>query len=116
MSGAMAHTSTVPTAGAGSDGLQPSNLLGTVLKGLYDSANTTTQNFGFTIPQAAMVLGAVVVILLTWSMVSAMRNRKHFSLVDLEEDDGKLHQGNDYVRGRVLRPESRPEGSKGTLV
>jgi len=109
----MAHTSTVPTPGTGSDGLQPSNLLGTVLKGLYDSANTTTQNFGFTIPEAAMVLGAVVVILIGWSMIASLRNRKHFSL---EDDDGELHQGDDHLRGRVLRPESRPEGSKGALV
>jgi len=109
----MAHTSTVPTSGTGSNGLQPSNLLGTVLKGLYDSANTTTQNFGFTIPQAAMVLGAVVLILITWSIIASLRNRKHFSL---EDDDGEFHQGNDNVRGRVLRAESRPEGSKGALI
>lgn len=113
LSSSMAHTNTVPTPGTGTPGLQPSNLLGTVIKGLYDSANTATQNFGFTIPQAALVLGTVAIILLVWSMVSAMRNRKHFSL---EDDDVELSKSNDHVRGRVLRPESGTEGSKGALI
>lgn len=108
MSSAVAHTSTVPTPGPGSTGLQPSNLLGTVLKGLYDSANTTTQNFGFTIPQAAVLLGALIVILLTWSMIASLRNRKHFSL---EDDNGELHPIDDRIRSGVLRTESGEERS-----
>jgi hypothetical protein len=93
--------------------LAPTNLLGTVLKGLYHSANTTTQNFGFTIPEAAIFIGFVVAILVVWSIVSSLRNRKHFSL---EDEDGEFRESNDHVRGRVLRPESRPEGSKGALI
>jgi hypothetical protein len=97
--------------------LGPSNLLGTMIKALYTSANTMVQNFGFTIPQAAMFLGGVAAILIVWSMIASLRNRKNFSLVDLEDDsDGKLPESNGNVRGRILRPESRPEGSKGALV
>lgn len=96
-----------------SNQLGPSNLLTTLVKGLYNSANTMTQNFGFTIPEAAAFVLVIVVILLAWSMVASLRNRKNFSL---EDDDGEFPKGNDHVRGRVLRPESGPEGSKGALI
>lgn len=85
--------------------LQPSNLLGTILRGLYDSANTMVRNFGFTIPQLGIFLAALVLVLLTWSMVASLRNRKHFSL---EDDNGELHSLDDRIRGGVLRSESRP--------
>jgi flagellar biosynthesis/type III secretory pathway M-ring protein FliF/YscJ len=72
-----------------------------VLKGLYNSANATTQNFGFTIPQAAMVLGAVVLLLLAWSMIAAMRNRKSFTL---EDEDGEFSESPGGLHGGLLRP------------
>jgi hypothetical protein len=101
VSGNVAHPNPVPTPGGSATSLQPSNLLGTVLKGLYNSANTTTQNFGFTIPQAAMVLGALVLIVLAWSMIAAMRNRKSFTL---EDEDGEFPESPGGLHGGLLRP------------
>jgi hypothetical protein len=81
--------------------LQPSNLLGTVLKGLYQSANTMTQNFGFTIPELLIFLACLVAILLSWSMIAAMRNRKSFTL---EDEDGEFSESPGGLHGGLLRP------------
>jgi len=109
----MAHTNSLLASGSQPTGIRPDNLLSQVVKGLYDSINTTLGNFGLSIPTLAGFVGATVSILIAWSVIASIRNRKSFTLHDEEEreKDGDISESSGNVGGRVFRPTRYPEGA-----
>jgi len=78
----VAHTSTVPTSGNGNLSIGPHTIIRDLVSSLYNSFNQMAMNFGFTIPQALLFIGALIVLLMLWSIYSGIRNRTSFSLED----------------------------------
>ena len=113
MSSSMAHANPVFAAGNSSSGIRPDNLLSQVVKGLYDSINTTLGNFGLSIPLLAEIVGVLVFVLVSWSIIASIRNRKSFTL---EDENGNVPESGDNVGGGVFRKTRGPEGSKRLLT
>jgi hypothetical protein len=108
----MARTNSLLASGTQPTGIRPDNLLSQVVKGLYDSINTTLGNFGLSIPTLAAFVGGTVFILVAWSVIASIRNRKSFTLHDEErEEDGTVSESGGNVGSGIFRPTRYPEGS-----
>lgn len=111
----LAHTNTVPTTGPS---IGPNSIVRDVISSLYNSFNTMAKNFGFTIPELIVFVAGIVLLLLSWSIIQGLRNRKSFSLHDEEEEEsnGDVRKSGDHVGGRVLRPPTGSEGSERSVA
>lgn len=114
----MARTNSLLASGTQPTSIRPDNLLSQVVKGLYDSINTTLGNFGLSIPTLAAFVGGTVFILVAWSVIASIRNRKSFTLHDEEEreEDGTVSESGGNVGSGIFRPTRGPEGSKRLLT
>lgn len=92
--------------------LGPSSMLPQLIRSLYDSSNAILANFGLSIIRIAVAVVVLVILLVTWSIVASLRNRKSFSLQDEEVPDAVVPESIDRVHGGVFRPTRGPEGSK----
>ena len=114
----MSRTNSLLASGTQPIGIRPDNLLSQVVKGLYDSINTTLGNFGLSIPALAAFVGGAIFILVAWSVIASIRNRKSFTLHDEEEgeEDGDISKSGDHLGSGIFRPTRGPEGSKRLLT
>lgn len=80
----MAYPDSIFASGASNPGVSigPKNILWNVITSLYTAFNNLFENFGVSIPEVAIFLAGIITILILWSIVGAIRNRKSFTLSD----------------------------------
>ena len=56
---------------------------------------------------------ALLLLLIAWSILNGIRNRKSFTLED--EEDGNISQVGNHMGSGILRQEASTEGTAGTV-
>jgi len=104
------------TGNTPANSLGPSSIIPKLISSLYDSANAILANFGLSIIRIAVAVVILVTVLIVWSIVASLRNRKSFSLHDEEVPDASVPESPDRLHGGVFRPTRGPEGSQGVVT
>jgi len=114
MSSTVAHSGQIfPTRSNPDVSIGPHGILRQVVESLYTSFNSMFEQFGVSIPEVAMGAVALLLLLIAWSILNGIRNRKSFTLED--EEDGNISQVSNHMGSRILRAEASTEGSTGTI-